>query len=215
MFKPGDVVRIKDSSKLSHSDWGDGKTTFVVSETDGGTFRGRSWTHFQNGYGNYTDAFELVEPGLEELVRKANDGFAAIGELQTRFDGKVECKGNLAWITEGNAVALDVAKNRFAITKPKPTFPALRVGGYDVTVLEGEDRPLKIGCQRMHFAHTLEALRNMTRGTSYGETTGDIDLRGCREGIRELNTGKLISWADAVKLLETMEAYQTAVREAA
>lgn len=143
--------------------------------------------------GVWLDEIELVTNSLEELVKKANDGYEALEELSkykdqiefTSFSGPNNLYGSMVHIC------------KYKLRIKQKSFEPFKVGQKWEVSLQG-DR-IEIGCKSFNcqqLLDTLDCVNNPNKTNTY------YDMRGCRTGIKY--AGHEISWEDSDKIIEAL-----------
>lgn len=190
-----------------------GKEDFAVKHSDGIHL----W-HFEDGRANvFDDEHGLVAPWEEEeemptkeselgeLVRKANEGLAALVKIENDFTEKCELTkspGSTDFFTVGSACiyqAGDVIR-----IKKAPAFEPFKLkdSGHKVTVAESAISAVFVGCQSFDLVWLRTGLRGLCKD-GVTQSDGTNPLVATRTGVRRL--GSEITWADADQLLAALE----------
>jgi predicted HNH restriction endonuclease len=209
-FKIGDRVRslVFDSRGYNIG------TTGTITR-DGERFVMVKWDCPLRITGNEADAnvkdLELLTETSElaELVRKANEGYRAVDEINSKYYGQVEIKVELGYWTD----TYKRIQREFRIKpKPQPMFPELYIIGKRV-IVDGES--VTIGCQTFQADELFAALRGLYDSkTSATEISGGRRFKAYREGVKFEHQSP-VAWTDIEQLLNALETYQQALKEAA
>jgi hypothetical protein len=143
---------------------------------------------------------------LEELVKKANDGWEAICKLYSNYPDKTEAfykmhgepVANPDWqFTQGkcnNFVKFRIKKKEFT-----PFYVGQASKNNWKVYLEGEF--LHIGCQKFN----AKDLKNFLEGAIYGTTPQGQGFNCSKRGLYHTNTNNTLTWEDAEKILKAFE----------
>lgn len=139
--------------------------------------------------------FELVTNSLEELVKKANDGYEAIYELYQNHWGNVEFKDDTSnW---GTWFKDHIIKGRQFRIKQKP-FGPFKVGQNWEVSLQGDT--IKIGCKQFDARSLFNSLMFLNAGKSI--IAGNYNMYATRQGVKF--ESHEISWEDSDKIIEAL-----------
>ncbi len=205
-FKVGDKVRLI-STKSGPDNWGwmtrymeigDVATISIVGES-GISFSDNPLTICSNAY---LDFFELVvdASNLEELVKRANEGFEAVRNIYDNHFEAVTLRRSNDGLKD-RIPPLYSYVHEFIIKPKAPVFEPFMIGSWNVHV---DNRGiLFVGCNNFDAKEAKEAL--LTICAIYGPPTvtkGNITLICSRKGV--LFENHSITWEDADKLLAAL-----------
>ena len=143
------------------------------------------------------------ESELEELVRKANEGYKAAFEIRRNFKNKVEFKpinsGDFGALSDGS-VAIPA---EFRI-KPLPKFESFTVGNNWEVKFSEVDAYILIGCKAFNAGELWYALENLTKNSTTQNTVSGNILSAIRGGI-VCNGKESISWSEAEKIRDALD----------
>lgn len=197
-FKVGDKVRVlnADESNDEKSRYIKGEIVIVIS-VGTGWLTTRNSRGGENGWSH--DNFELVEETtseLEQLIKKANDGFGAARSIRDLYPSNVEVlfdDGRIYYHNDWHKVA---RLPEWTI-RPRTKFIPFTVGNGWKVNLVGE--VVGVGCQTFFANILLSYLKDLTQN-SFGGMEG---FSACRLGVSY--KGNLISWDDADKIVAELQ----------
>lgn len=157
---------------------------------------------FATVYTSYDQLESIGECNLEELVRKANEGYRAVHQIFKRYPDEVDFSSynypQDKWDTTVNWDSSRLKPSEFRV-KPKPIFEPFTVGQNWKVELDGQN--VKVGCKNYNAKKLKEGLVDLNNGHSRSHNS--LDLFATKKGVREGEY--LISWEDADKLLEALK----------
>jgi hypothetical protein len=210
MFKIGDSVRVKTNVPLDPNQREYAGKIGVISDNH----KSLPGIKFPNNVPLVAFSFEKLEHAnvseLEELVRRVNEGIAAVYKITNRPDkDTVEAVFSSGGIYKWNKVRcdFDIGTTLRIKQKTKFVFPEMKVAGH-VTILIDEGKTVKVGCQVYPRKSLMEDLRMLTCGQSYGRDTDQYTLRATRNGVQDIaGSNVIVPWDQVEKLLKALEDY--------
>jgi hypothetical protein len=204
-FKVGDRVR-RLESETWRGNWN--RFEHIVTKVSGDRIEVTNDPDPQYSNTRIAAYFELVSPAkseLEELVEKANQGYAARDVLREKYSDQVRAYYTGNSLNEG-ALLKDIHTTNwckgYKIVPKKKVFQSYTMPEKHFVCLHANENNLHVGCQVFSIQDLTNALRALCRDSS---AVYFKEFSASRSGVRYgANT---ISWASADDLLSRLEAY--------